>query len=346
MSAQSNTFANPKKHIQRVHPASLAAFEEVLLQNRKTYKQAESPLSSVQPSIRAFCGQSGAVSQSVVNSACTQFIIKSGQAFTLVRQDAFREFFKTIQPAKNLHVPCYETVIKQVKGKFEEMKSELKDHLSSAKYICTTADAWSEGHRAYLGMTVHTLDEDLNRHSFGLACRRIKGSQTHDVLAEALESIHSEFHIQGKVTGTVTDNGRNFCKAFDLFGEIDLVESRDEIEDEAQDMEFVDVETMLEEAEQEGIHHLPPHHRCAAHTINLIATKDADKALKSSATFARLSRSVFGKCQAMWNMQSRSSQFADKVDSTFKLYFVVPNSTRWNSIFNSMNRIKWLLALR
>ena len=54
--------------------------------------------------------------------------------------------------------------------------------------------------------------------SAALACRRLRGSHTFDVLAGALEDIHSAYGIRQKVTRTTTDNGSNFVKAFSVFG--------------------------------------------------------------------------------------------------------------------------------
>lgn len=68
------------------------------------------------------------------------------------------------------------------------------DIQSSSKYICTTADAWSACGHGYLSVTAHWLAEDtLRRHSSALACRRLTGSHTNDVLAEALTDIYNDY---------------------------------------------------------------------------------------------------------------------------------------------------------
>lgn len=98
--------------------------------------------------------------------------------------------------------------------------------LSAVNYVATTTDCWSARQRSYLGVTCHWIDNtSLERNSAALACIRLKGSHTFDVLAAALEEIHSEYHIREKVTRTTTDSGSNFLKAFRLYGE--------EIEEEA-----------------------------------------------------------------------------------------------------------------
>jgi hypothetical protein len=72
----------------------------------------------------------------------------------------------------------------------------------------------------FLGVTVHWLDPiTLARRSAVLGLKRIVGSHTHDVLAASLARIHSDFGLRvEKITSTVTDNGSNFVKAFEVFG--------------------------------------------------------------------------------------------------------------------------------
>lgn len=50
---------------------------------------------------------------------------------------------------------------------------------------------------------------------------------------------------------------------------------------------------------------LPKHERCAAHTLNLVATSDAGKALNNCSTYKKHYRSAFAKAQQLWNKQSR-----------------------------------------
>ena len=64
-------------------------------------------------------------------------------------------------------------------------------------------------------MTAHWIDElSLRRKQCVLACRRLTGRHTYDILAKTIEAVHIEFRIESKVLETTTDNGSNFVKAF------------------------------------------------------------------------------------------------------------------------------------
>ncbi|KMQ82620.1 ac9 transposase [Lasius niger] len=95
------------------------------------------------------------------------------------------------------------------------MKTALEKKLTEIELVATTADLWSKAKRSYLGITIHWVNsETLERELAALACRRMKGKHTHDVLAQAINSVFLEYHIQNKICCTTTDNGSNFVKAF------------------------------------------------------------------------------------------------------------------------------------
>lgn len=54
-----------------------------------------------------------------------------------------------------------------------------------------------------------------------------------------------------------------------------------------------------------ALYTLPKHFRCAAHTLNLVASTDADKAMSSNSTYKKTCRSAFAKARELWNKQSR-----------------------------------------
>lgn len=240
--------------------------------------------------------------------------------------------------------------------------------LEDVPWVATTADCWSAHHNSYLGMTVHWLDPATRERKQGvLACRRLKGSHTFEVLAKAISDVHSKFQLEDKVRGTTTDNGSNFVKAFKHFGSdgdtlpeasdpqldpeltpddtddlVDLVRDPDTVDDPP---EAIEVDDILQMGEMGGGQQssLPMHMRCAAHTLNLVATADASAAL-TDANFRGAQRKAMGKAQALWNAQSRSTVFADIIEAELKRRLVVPNATRWNSTYDAVSCLNRILA--
>lgn len=238
--------------------------------------------------------------------------------------------------------------------------------LEDVPWVATTADCWTGHHNSYLGSTVHWLDpETRERKQAVLACMRLKGSHTFNVLAHALSEIHSKFQLQDKVRRTTTDNGSNFVKAFVHFGEdaevlpevvpddgelleddpvdfVELVQDPDTIEVQP---EVIEIEEIFEMGAAGGGQQniLPAHMRCAAHTLNLVATTDASAAMLDS-KFKTASRKAMGKAQALWNAQSRSTVMADIIQAELKRRLVVPNATRWNATYDAVVVINNILS--
>ena len=57
----------------------------------------------------------------------------------------------------------------------------------------------------------------LHRCKTALACTRVTGRHTYDVLGARIEQIHNFYGLAGKITATITDNGSNIVKAFTVF---------------------------------------------------------------------------------------------------------------------------------
>ena len=345
--------SNLSRHVKRLHRSRMDAFKG-LLQRSKWVKNPHSS-NSEQMSIESFVQRTaGHVTQEIVDDKIVKFIIRSAQPFMLVREPSFVDLLQTLQPGKN--VMCYRTLMKMLKQKFMDMRRQMKMEFGEVKYICVTGDVWTTGHRTFLGMTAHILTTHLERKSYAIACSRVRDSLTYDVLTKVVLDILEQYNIEFKVVGMVTDNGTNFVKAFRLFEQDHDTENEDESSDEDEDGDesrteddkdeddvMVDLDAILlsgsEDPEKIA---LPPHYRCAAHTLNLVASKDAELTMKDDRNYVRAERSFFKKAQTLWNLYGRSSKFAANVEKKFQLHLITPVVTRWNSRYDSVKRLQKL----
>jgi hypothetical protein len=298
------------------------------------------------------------ISQAALDDLILDYIIEDLQPFSATEKPSFKKLIQRLAPNRTLM--SRKTVMDRLSNRADAMKKQLIQTFQNVSYVATTTDCWSAHHRAYLGVTAHWIDNTMTRQSAGLACVRLKGSHTFDIIAGALEKIHLSYQLQNKIIKTTTDNGSNFCKAFAVFGttlpgtlsqeaealrsEIQDLSDDTESSDEADEWRFHSIaDIMLEINEEEAAQYsLPPHQRCACHTMNLIATQDIATA-DSDAAYKKIQRATFAKCQALWNKQSRSTLAAEDVDEVFDKRLIVPNQTRWNSTFMAMERMDNLI---
>ena len=142
---------------------------------------------------------------------------------------------------------------------------------------------------------------------------------------------------------TVTDNGANFVDAFSTCDEDEHAMPKDIqthlVQKESGEIAFVEVGPILDdETSAELGYVLLPYQRCAAHTMNLIAVKDAESACRDGA-YKKVSRAALGKCAGLWNKASRSAVAAEAVHDAMKFSLAVPNVMRWNSYYHSVDKI-------
>ncbi|CAK6983563.1 uncharacterized protein LOC120924995 [Scomber scombrus] len=154
----------------------------------------------------------------------------------------------------------------------------------------------------------------MERGKAALVFPRFKGCHTYDKIALELEHIHSSYGISHKITQTVTDNGSNFVKAFKMYQPIEEEDS----EDDEEVVIFTDISDVLPhsgEAAAAANATLPPHQRCASHTLNLISCTDVDKWLLSKPQIKAVYRSATTKCTGLLNKASQSIVAAETTSS-------------------------------
>uniref|UniRef100_A0A3P9J033 HAT C-terminal dimerisation domain-containing protein n=1 Tax=Oryzias latipes TaxID=8090 RepID=A0A3P9J033_ORYLA len=273
-----------------------------------------------------------------LNQLVAGYIVEEMLLLSTVDSSSFRRIIDKIPSNNNVHLPHRKSFTPYLENEYKKMKAALKLALDDVQFVSTTADIWTSN-KSYMGVTIHWFNQDtLERHKAALACKRVRGRHTFDVIAAELEQIHSSFGLLNKAVATVTENTSNFVKAFKTFPPPESDENEKE-EEEQEDVLFTDIAEALTSVSDEGHITLPPHYRCASHTINLISTSDVEKYLTSSPTTKSVYRVTIAKCTALWTKASRSTVAAEQVQEVSQRKLLVPSSTRWNSFYDAVSRV-------
>ncbi|KAF0716715.1 Uncharacterized protein FWK35_00031341 [Aphis craccivora] len=342
ISTSTSSNSNLRSHIKHIHPSQLSEFNKCgkkrnnIDDNSAAYKDKQLKLDEV--------GKiSKKLNQTEFDKANIELIVSTVLPFSLIEHPGFIKYCKL---TSNRVPASRRNFMRDIVSEYNDMTTSLKDELSQVNFVCITADCWSVFHRSYMGFTVHWLNQTtLERTSKGLACRRMYGKHTYDNIAEMIDKVLSEFNIQNKTSLIVTDNAANFVKAFRVYNENATIQpstASNHNQDEGEEEEVIRPINISDELEN-GVGNLfnltlPQHQRCAAHTLNLIATTDIGDAEKDTA-YKILSRRVFGKCQALFNKQNQSTQYADQIKNVLGRYLITPNATRWNSFYDAIKCI-------
>lgn len=78
---------------------------------------------------------------------------------------------------------------------------------------------------------------------------------------------------------------------------------------------------------------LPAYHRCAAHTLNLIANNEIDKWSNPESRAVHCSSTA--KCSALWTIASQSTVASECLEEISEMKLIVPSVTRWNSFYDA-----------
>ena len=370
ISAHQKSRLNLRNHITSKHKGSVANYDAWCRENDKRGKRkrksaddsndadvqlvSKSP-KRVQPSISsALMGIPGGrkLTQSMLDKYILEYITDSILPFNHVESDAFKSFVENLigSSSKQVRIKGRTTYTNRMKELFQSQKKSLIDSMEKADYVCLTADHWSARGRGFLGITAHWLskeqDSSPTRENACIALRRITGRCTYDVLGKEIESVMAEYGLQSKVSHCVTDSGSNFVKAFKVFAHQEASgpsQDQGDIQsaDEEQPLVAEPVNELLTEGPEEGteMYDLPPHFRCAAHRLNLIATGPAATEALGNPRCKTVYRSLMAKLSHMWNKQSRSTVVADKIRDQLGRLLITPNATRWNSTYDALSRV-------
>nr|XP_042894548.1 uncharacterized protein LOC107449432 [Parasteatoda tepidariorum] len=251
-----------------------------------------------------------------------------------------------------LKVISRKTLARQLSKCFEKNVVLVKEELKNANHVCTTIDIWSGRKRSFFGATAHWIDQtSLQRRSRALVCLRFSGDHNYERINDMLQGIHDEFGLYAnKIEATITDNGSNFVKAFEMFGihpasiidgYLNIIDPSEE--DDIKIREYSDISQDMDDGEVEIVDDnlrksLPKHLRCCSHTLNLIAASDVNKAIKSDAILNSIHQNVLSKCNNLWK-RSNIPKSAEIIKNTLGHTLSRPGATRWNSLYDALKQI-------
>lgn len=260
----------------------------------------------------------------------------------------------------NVSVMTRKTAIKRLDDLYINHINDIKKRISDQKFVCTTADIWSTKKRSFLGVTCHWINPDYSRTSVALACERFKGTHDHKNIAFKLKTLYDKYFINPeKIVATVTDNASNFIKAFEIFSinyiqegiENEEGSNFDEDSEDNENIEFIEisgqpeVEGILEQdplgtnvSDNNSDIILPPHKRCASHSINLIVTTDINNVIERNVILRNRHMHSIAKCKELWKKANRPKT-AEIIKSHLGHTLSSPGLTRWNSLYDSINQI-------
>lgn len=299
------------------------------------------------------------------------FIASTSSAFRVVENKEFIELMEYVSQTK-AKLPTTKTLMSDLNQKFEQLKTKLKEKIAKAKYLCLTADVWTNKSRSFLGVSIHFFDDSLEKQSYLLAFRRVYGRHTYVVLADMILAIQKEFNIKrSKVTHIVTDGASNFKKAFIVYGPTQTNENliqnvnveqeespEEEIEFEVEDVlgpeteentiyfppdtihETLNLELSVDDEDDEvgEFDMLPKQMRCVSHALNLLGTTDFEKSLRiASLRCSTALTNAYAKLKRFWEVNSRSTVAHEIIQKVCKRSFPYPNTTRWNSKFDAIS---------
>ena len=184
------SYSNLRRHVKTVHPAILSDFDQKL---KNAKEQRSNPFQRTgEPNLKQtkITGRH-CTSRAQVNVAVTNFIVSTGQAFTVVHEETFNYLISILDATKK--APCCETLIDMLENRFKSLRESLQSSVLKVDQMALGCDAWSANHKkSFMDFTCSWVEDDFSRRNAVLAVQRLVGSHTYDVLANSIWGIMNE----------------------------------------------------------------------------------------------------------------------------------------------------------
>ncbi|XP_042069247.1 uncharacterized protein LOC121812104 isoform X1 [Haplochromis burtoni] len=221
LSSAVNSTSNLLKHLTRQHRQSL-------LSEPSSSSMDNTAATPAKQTKLDFTSATQKVSEGELKKMIAGYVVEEMLPLRTVESPSFRCILNKIPVCgKKAALHDRKTFSTYLDKCYADMEMELKETFESLEYISTTADIWTSHNKSFLGMTAHWIDPStFVRGHAALACKRVRGRHTYDVIGNEIEQVHSAYGLNSKVTATVTDNGSNFIKAFRMFQKSDSEEEK------------------------------------------------------------------------------------------------------------------------
>ena len=136
-------------------------------------------------------------------------IVKDLQPTSIVNDEGFQEFLKTVDPR---YVPISRRTVTRnlIPQLYTSCKSKLMESLSNSTHCAITTDLWtSRSTQAFLTVTCHYIDNEDNLSACVLETVCFKTANTGENIAEQLLRVAREWSLSDKITCEVTDSASN-----------------------------------------------------------------------------------------------------------------------------------------
>lgn len=140
-------------------------------------------------------------------------IVKDLQPLSIVEDDGFRNFVKTLDP--RYKIPGRKSLMDgKLPALYEDCCAKVRKALSGVDNVVLTSDMWtSRATEAYLTVSCHMIDENWQMVAYMLETCSVPGQHTADNICAQLTRITEEWGITDKILAVVTDNGANMVAA-------------------------------------------------------------------------------------------------------------------------------------
>ncbi|XP_017476029.1 PREDICTED: zinc finger BED domain-containing protein 4-like [Rhagoletis zephyria] len=148
-----------------------------------------------------------------LNNKLLQLFTVDLQPFSLVEDNGFREFVRSLNP--NYELPSSRVISKtMIPAQYEKCKRKMQEIIEGGDQFCITTDCWtSRNVSSFIAVTAHFVSQEFELKPILLAASELNLNHTAENLANAIQKSVCDWKIESKVLLAVSDNASNIKSA-------------------------------------------------------------------------------------------------------------------------------------